>query len=281
MKLKSAILIGGISAFGVCAPASAAFNLTNSHGTFLVDEFDWASNGTAWTQGFIPAAGDTFTLFYASYAVAVNRSGSAIISPLQGLDATPNGSTSGAEAAPPAYEYTIFATVNEQVQSCTTVATTTTCTFSVLGGSYDIWYDTTTNANGPAQGSTTWTGFEDGVKIISGVIDPSTGGSFVSSGPTGTGSATLFGHTTSQNNAFVTPTLDGTTATTTLQIGAAAGTFVYPTTVDARPTGTGTDVTFKADANQQFATAVPEPSALALIGIALAGLGGFSRRKSR
>src|SRR5689334_4632802 len=126
MKVKRMVAVAvAAGALGLASvPASAAFFLTNTAGTFQVDEFDWASNGVAWTTGFAPVAGTAFTLNYADYAAAVNLAGGVVIDSSNGLDNKPNGIDQG-------YEYTIFATLNETVDSCTTVGPNTTCTFTV------------------------------------------------------------------------------------------------------------------------------------------------------
>jgi hypothetical protein len=275
MKVKRMVAVAvAAGALGLASlPASASFFLTNSHGTFEVDEFDWASNGVAWTNGFVPTAGTNFTLFYADYANSVNLNGSTVIDSARGLDNTANGVANGTN--PPFYEYTIFATLNETVDSCTTVGPNTTCTFTVNDGSFDIYYDTTPDAHNTGLA---WSGFQNGIDIISGSIASSIGGSFVANGGSGTGGATLFGTTTSQNFAYVNPTLDGTTATTTLQIGMAALGFTPPTSVDGTAIPPG-QPTFKGDSNQLF-TAIPEPGSLALIGLAL-GVSGFVVRRRR
>lgn len=272
MKLRNLVSLAlfGV-AVGVSASASASFQLTNTNGTFTVDEFDWASTGTAWTNNFNTTTGTTFTLFFADYAVSVNNAGATVIDSGQGLDNNPDGVDNG-------YEYTIFATLTEQVTGCTTVSGTTTCSFDVLGGTFNIYYDTASTAN---KTTTAWTGFQDGINIISGTLTPGVSGTFVATGTTGTGGATLFGTTTAQDFTYVQPTLDGTTATTTLQIGQAAGSFVYPVSVDGIAIPPQPQVTFKADANQQFAVAqLPEPGSLALIGIGLLAWVGFSRRRT-
>ena len=71
MKLRNLVSLAlfGV-AVGVSASASASFQLTNTNGTFTVDEFDWASTGTAWTNNFNTTTGTTFTLFFYSMTAA-------------------------------------------------------------------------------------------------------------------------------------------------------------------------------------------------------------------
>ena len=272
MKLKATLAVIGLGVLGSAALPANAFMLTNTNGTFTVDEFDFASNGVAWTTGFTGVNGTNFTLNYADYAVAVNNLGSTVIDSSKGLDNSANGIKNNP------YEYTIFATLNEQINTCTTTGGSTTCSFNVTGGSFNIYYDTNSNANNTGLA---WTGFEDGTNIISGSIASSVGGNFTLVGSTGTGGATLFGTVTSPVNAFVNPQLAATTASTTLQLGAAAGGFVPPLTVDGRVITPGQPV-FKGDSNQVFAVAVvPEPASLSLMGLGLGFAGWFTRRRSR
>ncbi len=268
-KILSAAIIVTASAFS--GAAQAAPSITNLDGTLSpFGGFDWAQGATAWTSGFVPVNGSTFTLYYAAWAVAVNNTGS-------GTLFTPrlDNNADGIPAAPGTYEYTIFASLSQTVVGCSAA---TVCTTQVLGGTFDIYYDIAANAR-----QSDGTGFRDGTNIISGNINlaaPST--LDINAG----GGAALTGGVTFTNAAFVAPNLVGTNFTSTLQLGAAVTNFTIPTGFDFNGNGltAGSEVftpgnfIFQADGNQAF-SAVPEPTGLLLAGVALAACGAISRRR--
>ena len=270
-KLLSTLGIAvGLSLSG----ASSAATITNIDGSFNFGGFDWSSGGTAFTTGFAPIAGTFFTLTY--FADATNITfGGPNINPLllPHMDTVANGIyDSPPLTAPSGYEYTIVATLNEQVVSCTG----TSCTFLVNGGTFNIRYDLATNAN-TLTGSL-GTGFADGTVIIGGTINAGTQSTFDTAN--GSNSTTLQGTVTTTNNSFVNPNLVGTTATTTLQIGNAVTDWTNPGGFNGAAF-TGANVVFQADANESFTQAVPEPGSLALLGAAFLGFFGLGRRRNK
>lgn len=273
-KLAASLALAGL-AF-VATGAHATPTLTNSDGALSpFGGFDWAAGAVAWTSGFTGATGNTFDLLYAGWAVSIlDTTGNPTFdTPL--LDFNPNG-VFGGPAGNGKYEYTIFATVHEKVVGCTA----TTCTFSITGGSYDIYYDVKGGSGSAVQtnsGLGAWTGFQDGTTIISGTFDGSANSQiFTASGSDGSNSTTLKGSVTYTNMAYIDTRLVGTTVTSTLQLGNAKTAIVNPTSVDGIIIGAN-EIKFQADANQSFT--VPEPGALLLAGLALAGCGLVSRRK--
>lgn len=269
MLLKKAISTAaiGLSLAAAMMPAQAS-TITNFDGTFQWTGFDWDSNGTAFTTGFAPVAGNNFTL--TAFAWAANlKDGPDNILGLK-LDSNANGISQGSNW----YEYTLRVSLNETVTSCTGLGIS--CTFGITGGTYDIYYDTTPDAN--AKAGSLGTGFLDGTKILSGIIGVQPGGTFTVSGPGGTGVTTIFGANSFTDNGFINPNQLFTTATTTLQLGNAfTNSYVSPGGFNG-VAFTANNIVFQADANQSF-SAVPEPESLALFGIALLASVATTRRR--
>jgi len=226
--------------------------------------FDWASNGTAVVDGFDPTVvNDTFSLTYYAKATAIlDPLGNAIY----GLVGTP-------------FEYTIRATLTETSTCLTfTAGICTNATFAVNSGGFQIWYDTTPDAN-----MVTGAGITDGDLLLVGTILAQPGGGFnVLTG----GLATLDAAITFTNTTYINPALTGSTATTTLQFGSSQTGWAAPvgTMPGAGASNGGTQalpagyLALQADANQNFTAAtIPEPGTIALAGIALLGL-GLARR---
>ena len=255
----AAALVGGMGA------AVATPTLTNAAGSFAnFGGFDWASNGTAVVVGFNPfAVNSIFDLTYWASADTVRAIGGANLF-----------------ATAPGFEYTIEVLLNE-TSTCTVFAgpggSCSTATFNVNSGSFRVWYDTTPNHN-----QITGAGITDGVLLLAGNVFAQPGGGFnVITG----GNATLQGAVTFTNNSFINPNLGGTTATSTLQIGGNQTGWTAPTSLPGTLGGTSAlpanPILFQADANQSFVVQrIPEPGTLALVGLALTGLGfGAARRR--
>ncbi len=262
LKKLAIALAAGASMFATGAMAAPSINNAEGSGMSPFNGFDWSSSAAAWTTDFVPVVGSTFTLKYAGWATAVLG-----LEDLSNLDISANGLKKNVNA----YEYTVFASFTEEVVSCGV----SSCTFKVLSGSFDVYYDTGANAKA---NSAAWTGFTDGIKVISGTFYPSSSDQLFNNA-TG-GQADLVGKVNYTNLTYINPALTGTNVTSTLQLGTATTSFSPPSSFQGTSFAsvqTGQIVVFQADANQTFT--VPEPGALALAGLALAGCGLLSRRR--
>src|SRR4030042_478697 len=167
-------------------------------GTFVpnVLNFDWSSSGSGNAQGIGPAGtlpqqGTTFTFRYQSYLFALQE---------------PNGDTVSFPGLNSSFEYTLVAQIPEVVQNTTDLGGgfSTQVWQTLPGGVFYIYHDGSPNADVP-NGS----GFDDGVLVASGTIDPNQISTFtyITTTGNGIGSTILFGKVNYANPAYLNPVL--------------------------------------------------------------------------
>jgi hypothetical protein len=262
--------------------------VSNGAGTTIADNvrsFDENEAGSGLAVGFVPTVGSSFSFLYQANLVAFNDALGQPIVPLAGLN---QAFSSGG------YEFTVVASITEQVTGVSTVSGVTTATFAATGGTASIFYDSATSG-GVKSVTSTGAGFDDGHLVGLFDVIAGTGVSNFTTFADGTGlGATKYdfdvrsGSTVDASyiSGLLGPVGDlhftssqvlppGTSSTTAFHTGAPTGSpDLYPTT----PSASG--LLLKVDGSNTFTTAVPEPETYALM---LAGLGaiGFMVRRRK
>ena len=287
MKLKKlAAGLGALGLLAIAAPSLAAPTLTYTtanYGVQVLDPFgsiDWNSGSTAVAVGYNPFAqvnvGITTTYF--SNAVGIlDPDGNTFTTP--GITPPP-GSGNG-------WEFTVVATIIESSVCLVSqngvgvpAGPGNPCviaTFSATGGSWNVYFDALADSS-----TVTGAGMTDGDLVMTGAIDPGLAGTFTASGTGGSGIFDFRGAVTYTNSAYITPDIEFSRATSTLQIGTSTGGWTPATglpgaggaAIPGIPQGA---ILLQADANQSYG--IPEPTTLALLGLGLIGFVVGSRRR--
>lgn len=264
-------LLGASSAFALPQPVT----LTNADGAFTdFVGIDWDSLGNVVIKGFTPVTGTVVTLdFYAS-ASTLNLAGGGTV---------PEGGMKKNLGDTGTYEYTVFGSLTQTA----TCSSPTSCTFTVNSGSFTAYYDEFASLTGGAAANyKTGAGFTDGDLLFSGTAGAQPGGGFNTFGPDGFGVASIIGTIDMTNSAYIMPDLASANSLTTLSIGIfnTSGWDIADITGVAGAAGAGVAIpagalVLQGDMSSELRS-VPEPATLALLGLALGGLGVLRRRKN-
>lgn len=213
--------------------------------------FDWVSTGSGVATGVgpfgtPPAIGKQFDFLYQAYLIDLTDTG--------GQSVVPPGNNS-------TYEFTFVAKFPEIVAAFDPI-TNTVAFQTVAGGTFYIYADASPNAN-----VTTGSGFDDGILVARGTIDPDQFSTFTAlSTASGTGAYIVTGKVDWVDPAYFIPSaiagirIEGTinyppldSFTDTYFAGRAGEGNLTTYTVQ------GNDLRFKVDASSKFVTAPPPP----------------------
>jgi hypothetical protein len=228
------------------------------------DEYDFA-NGVSLLQGtFVQTpgsftVGDTFVGYYQSYLTQHALNGIEVSAP----NLVGDGASTG-------YEVTVTGTYTTQI---TSVDGGGNGIFSVTGGNFDVWFDTTADYSFLGD-----SGFTNGDSLISGTISGGSGSFLPAFGVGFSDVDLIIGAFSYDQNVYEPDTIVGGDSIFTLKLNnTGTGPTAGVTGVLGNAVGTG-DILMEADGNLKL-EAVPVPPAVWLFGSGLLGLVGVARRR--